>query len=68
MPWGSPKARLVAARLRGLPFHFDSITSSTMTRARETATIIHDSLNEVDVRRFGALQRVHARRHPEIPG
>src|SRR5258705_1675926 len=44
---GIAQARLVAARLRGLPFHFDSITSSTMTRARETATIIHDSLNEV---------------------
>jgi serine/threonine-protein phosphatase PGAM5 len=44
---GIAQARLVAARLRGLPFHFDTITSSTMTRARETATIIHDSLNEV---------------------
>jgi len=44
---GIAQARLVAARLRGLPFRFDSITSSTMTRARETATIIHESLNEV---------------------
>lgn len=44
---GIAQARLVAARLRGLPFHFDSITSSTMTRARETATIIHESLSEV---------------------
>ena len=44
---GIAQARLVAARLRGLPFHFNSITSSTMTRARETAAIIHESLNEV---------------------
>ncbi|HZF15000.1 MAG TPA: histidine phosphatase family protein [Steroidobacteraceae bacterium] len=44
---GIAQARLIAARLRGMPFHFDSMTSSTMTRARETATIIHDSLGEV---------------------
>lgn len=44
---GIAQARLVAARLRGMPFHFDSMTSSTMTRARQTATIVHESLGEV---------------------
>ena len=46
-PLGLAQARLVGARLRGLPVHFDSLTSSTMTRARETAAVIHDSLPDV---------------------
>jgi len=47
-PLGIAEARLVAARLRGLPLHFDSITSSTMERARETAAIVRESLPEVE--------------------
>lgn len=43
-PLGIAESRLVAARLRGLPFHFDSITSSTMARARETTAIIREAL------------------------
>lgn len=43
-PLGIAEARLVAARLRGLPMHFDSITSSTMARALDTAAIIRESL------------------------
>jgi serine/threonine-protein phosphatase PGAM5 len=43
-PLGIAEARLVGARLRGLPLHFDSITSSTMARARETAVIVRESL------------------------
>jgi serine/threonine-protein phosphatase PGAM5 len=46
-PLGIAEARLVGARLRGLPLHFDSITSSTMARARETAEIIRESLPQV---------------------
>lgn len=46
-PLGMAQARLVAGRLRGLPFRFDSMTSSTMARARETASIIHETLAEV---------------------
>jgi len=34
---GIAQARLVAARMRGMPVHFDSIVSSTMTRAVQTA-------------------------------
>jgi serine/threonine-protein phosphatase PGAM5 len=46
-PLGIAQARLIAARLDGMPLHFDSITSSTMTRARETAAVIHESLSDV---------------------
>lgn len=46
-PLGISQAKLVAARLRALPVRFDSMTSSTMTRARETAAVIHESLTEV---------------------
>jgi serine/threonine-protein phosphatase PGAM5 len=43
-PLGIAEARLTAARLRGLPVHWDSLTSSTMERAQETAAIIRASL------------------------
>ncbi len=43
-PLGIAEARLVAARLKGLPVRFDSMASSTMARSRETAAIIHQSL------------------------
>src|SRR5262245_58234625 len=33
-PLGIAQARLIGARLRGMPVHFDSMTSSAMTRAR----------------------------------
>jgi len=46
-PLGIAQARLIAARLEGMPVHFDSITSSTMARARETAAVIHESLANV---------------------
>jgi serine/threonine-protein phosphatase PGAM5 len=46
-PLGLAQARLIGARLRGIPVHFNSLTSSTMTRARETAAVIHDSLPDV---------------------
>ncbi len=40
VPLGVAQARLVAARLRALPVEITSLTSSTMTRARETALVI----------------------------
>jgi serine/threonine-protein phosphatase PGAM5 len=40
VPLGVAQARLVAARLRGMPVTFTSLQSSTMTRARETALVI----------------------------
>jgi serine/threonine-protein phosphatase PGAM5 len=49
-PLGIAQARLVAARLRGLPTRLDSMTSSTMTRARETAAVVHETLADVPMR------------------
>lgn len=41
VPLGIAQARLVAARLRTYPVKFDSLYSSTMTRAVETAMVIN---------------------------
>lgn len=54
-PLGIAEARLVGSRLRGLPLHFDSITSSTMARARETAAIVSESLPEIEFRQSSEL-------------
>ena len=45
-PLGVAQARLVAARLKGMP-HFDSLTSSKMLRAMQTAAVVHESLPDV---------------------
>jgi broad specificity phosphatase PhoE len=46
-PLGVAQARLAAERLDGMRVRFDSMTSSTMTRARETAAVMHETLAEV---------------------
>ncbi|MEO8232116.1 MAG: phosphoglycerate mutase family protein, partial [Ignavibacteriota bacterium] len=46
-PLGIAQARLVASRLKGMPIEFSSLTSSTMTRARQTAMIINESFPEL---------------------
>jgi serine/threonine-protein phosphatase PGAM5 len=46
-PLGIAQARLVGARLRSIPIAFDSITSSPMTRARQTAAIVHEQISDV---------------------
>jgi serine/threonine-protein phosphatase PGAM5 len=45
---GVAQARLVAARLRAMPVEWTSLTSSTMTRARETAQVIADELPQLE--------------------
>jgi serine/threonine-protein phosphatase PGAM5 len=47
-PLGSAQARLVSARLRGLPVTFTSLTSSTYTRARQTAGIIAEEFPSLE--------------------
>jgi len=47
-PLGIAQARLVGARLRGMDVHFDRMVASTMTRARQTATVIHESFPELN--------------------
>ena len=45
VPLGVTQARLLSARLQGMPVHFSALHSSTMTRARETARVIGDDLD-----------------------
>ena len=45
LPIGVAQARLAGDRLRGLPFTFDSIVASPLTRARETAEVIAAELD-----------------------
>ena len=40
VPIGVAQARLAGSRLRGLPFRFDEIMASPLTRARQTAQLI----------------------------
>jgi serine/threonine-protein phosphatase PGAM5 len=42
------QARLIAARLRAMPVEWTSLTSSTMTRARETAQVIAEQLPQLE--------------------
>ncbi len=51
VPLGIAQARLVAARLRAYPFRFDSLYSSTMTRAYETALVINQYLPYLRLKR-----------------
>ena len=44
---GIAQARLIGTRLRSLPVAFDSLTSSPMTRAQQTASIIHEQIADV---------------------
>lgn len=46
-PLGIAQARLIGARLAGMPVHFDSMTSSPLARAHETAAVIHETLKDV---------------------
>jgi serine/threonine-protein phosphatase PGAM5 len=46
-PLGIAQARLVSTRLKGMPVEFTSLTSSTMTRARETAMVINEDFPQL---------------------
>lgn len=54
-PLGIAQARLIAARLRAIPVHFDSITSSALARAKETAAVIHEMLTDVPLQQSADL-------------
>lgn len=47
-PLGIAQARLVASRLRTLGVEFDGMYASTMSRARQTAMVIHESFPELE--------------------
>src|SRR4030065_432577 len=50
-PLGIAQARLLSARLKGMPFVFTSLISSTMTRARQTAIVINEDFPELELQR-----------------
>jgi len=49
VPLGIAQARIVGARLRGLPVEVSSLHSSTMTRARQTALVIGEDLPDLEI-------------------
>ena len=50
IPLGIAQSRLVAGRLKSLPVTMNSLISSTMTRARQTAMIINQDFPELELR------------------
>jgi serine/threonine-protein phosphatase PGAM5 len=46
---GIAQTRLLSNRLKGIPVEFTSLTSSTMTRARETAMVINEVFPELNL-------------------
>ena len=69
VPLGIAQARLVGARLRGLPITITALTASTMTRARETAAVVHESLPSVPMQESNLLREctppIHDEEKPE---
>ena len=49
VPLGVAQARLLGARLRGLPVEISSLHSSTMTRARQTALVIGEEFPDLEL-------------------
>jgi serine/threonine-protein phosphatase PGAM5 len=49
VPLGVAQARMVGARLRGLPVEITSLHSSTMTRARQTALVIGEEFPDLEL-------------------
>ncbi len=49
VPLGVAQARLVGARLRGMPVTFTSLHSSMMTRARQTAVVIGEEFPDLQL-------------------
>lgn len=67
-PLGIAQARLVAARLSGSGVSFDSITSSTMQRARDTAAVMHETLSSVPFTQSALLRECTPPMHEPAEG
>lgn len=48
-PLGIAQARLLASRLKSMPVEFSSLTSSTMTRARQTALVLNQDFPDLNL-------------------
>lgn len=55
-PLGIAQARLVSARLQSMNIKFSSLTSSTMTRAKQTAMIINEDFPELDLKQSDLIR------------
>ena len=55
-PLGIAQARLVSARLKGIPVEFTSLTSSTTIRARETAIVINQDFPELKLQQSDLIR------------
>jgi len=62
-PLGLAQARLIAARLRALPVTFTSLTSSTYTRARQTAGVIGEEFPALELKQDPLLCECLPRTH-----
>ncbi len=59
-PLGIAQARLLSNRLYGMPVEFTSLTSSTMTRARETAMVINEVFPELKLQQSPLISECHS--------
>lgn len=55
-PLGIAQARLLSARLKAIPVQFTLLTSSTMTRARETALVINEDFPKLKLHQSTLLR------------
>ncbi len=56
IPLGIAQARLVASRLKSLPVKINSLISSTMTRARQTAMIINHEFPNLELQKDSMIR------------
>jgi serine/threonine-protein phosphatase PGAM5 len=64
---GVAQARLIAARLNGSGTAFDSMTSSTLQRAKDTAAVMHETLTSVPVSQSPLLRECTPPIYEEAP-
>ena len=64
---GVAQARLIAARLSGSGVTFDSMTSSTLQRAKDTAAVMHETLSSVPVSHSALLRECTPPVYDEAP-
>jgi serine/threonine-protein phosphatase PGAM5 len=64
---GVAQARLIAARLNGSGTSFDSMTASTLQRAKDTAAVMHETLTNVPVSQSALLRECTPPLYEEAP-
>jgi serine/threonine-protein phosphatase PGAM5 len=67
-PLGIAQARLIAARLNGSGVSFDSMTSSPLQRARDTAAVMHETLSTVPLTHSPLLRECTPRLPEAVEG